>query len=156
MHAYTYGIGGNGTITHNGTGTTTAQTMSSPSGGEAKTTAKVESLSLLGGLVKASAVNAVALQSVAGGVVSSSTAGSGFVGLTVAGIPVALGIPPNTGVNLPLLGEVVVNEQIFPTPTNERVRVNGLHVKIGLLNLLGLPVGTEIVIAHADASATPF
>ena len=145
-----------GTLLSIGTGSTTAVTMTSPSGGQAKTTATVQSLSLLGGLIKAAAVNAVALQKVDAGVVSSSTDGSGFVGLTVAGIPVPVSVPPNTGVTLPMLGQVVVNEQILPATPGARVIVNGLHVKVGLLNLLGLPVGTEIVIAHADAAATPF
>ncbi len=145
-----------GTLLSIGTGATTAVSQSSVSSTTARTTATVQGLSVLGGLISASAVNAVAQETVTGTGQTVSTDGSGFVGLTVAGIPIAITLPPNTGLSLPFLGEVIVNEQIRPVNAGDRLVVNGLHIKVGLLNLLGLPVGSELVIAHADVSAEPF
>jgi len=36
------------------------------------------------------------------------------------------------------------------------VSVNGLHITITSANLMGLPVGSELVVAHANAAAAPF
>jgi hypothetical protein len=50
---------------------------------------------------------------------------------------------------------VIVNEQQVPSsPTSAvRVKVNGLRVVIRKDNILGLPVGTQIVVANAEATA---
>jgi len=34
--------------------------------------------------------------------------------------------------------------------------VNGLHVEVTAIDLPGLPVGSEIVVAHAQAAASAF
>ena len=65
--------------------------------------------------------------------------------------------PPNTVV-LPLpddIGKVFVNAQQVPSsPTSAaRVKVNGLRIVIEKDNDLELPVGTQIIVAHADAGA---
>jgi len=119
-----------------------------------RTTATASGLNLLGGLITVGTVQAVAQSSLQDGVVTGSADGSGFTGLTVAGVTVPLNVPPNTSLPLPLLGTVIVNEQTIHNDGS--VAVNGLHIKITTANLLGLPVGSEMTIAHASSSIAPF
>lgn len=63
--------------------------------------------------------------------------------------------PPNTELPLIGLGKVIINEQTIPT-SGGRTQVNGLRIVINTTNLLGLPVGSQIIIAHAEASAARF
>jgi hypothetical protein len=120
----------------------------------AKTTSTLADVSLLGGLISASTITAVAQESLTGTIDTPSTAGSGFSGLKVAGLPVPLNTPANTKLTLPGLGYVVVNEQLEPGPFT--MTVNGLHVVVNSPNLLGLPVGTDITLGHANAVAKKF
>lgn len=138
-----------------GSGVTTAFGGPRNGGTVARTTATVEDVSLLGGLITAGAIKAVAQETFKGGTRTRSTAGSGFVALRIAGASIPLNTPPNTRVQLPGFGRVIVNEQIQPGPAG-RLQVNGLHIFVTRDNRLGLPVGTEIILAHADASASPF
>ena len=112
-------------------------------------------LSLLGGLITADTIVADATDTVTGTMITGSAQGSEFVNLKVGGLVIATNTPPNTTVPLPGLGSLVVNEQVVP-PGRGTVVVNGLHLFVTTANLLGLPVGTEIVVAHANARATPF
>jgi hypothetical protein len=138
-----------------GTGTTSAYGKQLATGGVARTTATVEDLSLLSGLITADAVKAVAQDKVRGGNRTSSTEGSRFVNLKVGETSVAIEPAPNTRLPLPGIGYVIVNEQQVPSsPTSAvRVKVNGLRVVIRKDNILGLPVGTQIVVANAEATA---
>jgi hypothetical protein len=120
----------------------------------ARTTASVANLSMLGGLITAPSIQAVAQDSIQGGNETASTDGSGFSGLTVAGVAVPVDAPPNTALPLPGIGTVVVNEQIVKN--NGNVTVNGLHITVTSPNSLGMPVGSELIIAHANAAARPF
>jgi hypothetical protein len=140
-----------GTVLALGSGTTTA--FGGPSGGGtlAKTTAEVQSASLLDGLVTAAVIKAVAQETFKGGKRTRSP-GFSFVGLKVAGVPVPLDVAPNTKLTLPGIGHVIVDEQKVPT-TDGRTQVNGLHVVVTKSNTLGLPAGSEIIIAHAEAAA---
>lgn len=118
----------------------------------ARMTSTVEGVSLLGGLIKAGTISAVAQETYQNGVRTRSTAGSGFVGLKIGLLTVAVNTPPNTTVPLAGLGYVIINEQIIPTSAG-RTTVNGLHIFVTTANLLGLPVGSEIIIAHSEATA---
>jgi hypothetical protein len=96
----------------------------------------------------------VATETVVGKKVTASTAGTQFGGLEIAGTNLPVDVPANTQITLPLLGYVVVNEQIAPKPGHAgALTVNGLHVYITTANLLNVPVGSEIVVAHATATA---
>ncbi|HTT98302.1 MAG TPA: choice-of-anchor P family protein [Rhizomicrobium sp.] len=117
-------------------------------------TSTVSGLNLLGGVITVGAVQAVAQSSIQGGVATGSADGSGFTSLTVAGVPVPLNVPANTTLTLPLLGTVTINEQTINNDGS--VVVNGLHIKITTANLLGLPVGSELIVAHATSSIAPF
>ncbi len=120
----------------------------------ARTTARIDNVNLLGGLITGDTIEAVAQDSISGGVETASTDGSGFTGLTVAGVSVPLDTPPNTTLPLPGIGKIVINEQIVKP--NGNVTVNGLHLVVSSVNLLGLPVGSELILAHASASAKPY
>lgn len=144
-------------ILSSGTGTTTAYGKQLASGGVARTTATVEDLDLLEGLVTADLVKAVAKDTFENGKRTSSAQGSRFVNLEIAGTTVPVDAEPNTRVKLPGIGYVVVNEQRFPAPSSrERMQVNGLHVFVTKNNSLGLPVGLQLVVAHAHSTAVRF
>lgn len=127
-----------------------------PEGGRqvSRTTSHVSRINLLGGMIKADGIDAVAQSTDIDGDVTGSADGSGFSGLTVAGVQVPANTPPNTRIDLPLIGSVVVNEQTVKKDGS--VSVNGLHVTVSNANLLGLPVGTELTVAHAEAAVAPF
>jgi hypothetical protein len=137
-----------------GTGNTTGTGGPNATGAASRTMAKVQSVQLLDGLITASIITAVADEKVVNGTLTRSTEGTGFVGLKVLGVSLPVNVPTNTKITLPLLGYVILNEQIVPTSTSGYTQVNGVHIKITnvpLVNLLKLPVNSEIVIAHAHA-----
>jgi hypothetical protein len=54
---------------------------------------------------------------------------------------------------LPGLGYVVIHDRKMPAAAARgKLKVNGLRVVIDTPNILGLAVGTEITVAHADAA----
>jgi hypothetical protein len=63
-------------------------------------------------------------------------------------------VPANTVISLAGLGYVVLNEQ--PPAGKGQVQVNGLHIVVTTGNTLDLPVGVEIFVAHAEATARAF
>jgi hypothetical protein len=140
-----------GTALAVGDGRTTALGGPSNGGVLARTTATVDGASLLGGLVTAATLEAVAQETFRNGKRTRSP-GFSFTGLRVAGVPVPVDVPPNTRLTLPGVGYVIVDEQIVPAKGG-RTQVNGLHVFVTRSNTLGLPLGSEIVIAHAEAAA---
>jgi hypothetical protein len=143
-----------GEILPSGTGRTTAYGKQLATGGVAKITATVQDLSLLNGLITADIVKAVAQDKLSDGNRTSSTEGTQFSGLRIAGAPVPVEVDPNTRIDLLGIGYVMINEQQVPSSTSTaRVRVNGLRIVITQNSTLGLPVGTQIIIAHADATA---
>ena len=104
-------------------GETTAFTGSEGDAIVSRTTASSGSLNLLGGLITVNGLQAVATSTLRNGTSTGSADGSGFTGLTVAGLPVSINLPPNTGLTLPGLGKVIVNEQ--KVQNDGSVTVNG-------------------------------
>jgi hypothetical protein len=144
-------------VLSSGTGVTTAFGGPTSSGTVAKTTARVQDLSLLNGLISADAVKAVAKDTFRDGKRISSTKGTQFVELAVAGQAIPVDVAPNTRIDLPGIGFVIVNEQMVPDPNSEaRLQVNGLRVQVTQDNALGLPKGTRIIVAHAESTAVRF
>jgi hypothetical protein len=142
-----------------GTGVTTAFGGLDGSGTIARTTATIENAGLLtvplvGALVRFTAITVVAEDRFNGSVHTRSTAGTQFAGLKIAGINLPVNVAPNFRVDIPLFGYVIVNEQKIPAAGKKGTMiVNGLKVVIDRLNTLGLPIGTQIVVAHAEATA---
>ena len=121
-----------------------------------KNTSRVAGLNVLDGRITADAIKAVANTSASSRSINSSPKGSEFVNLEIAGNQM-VDVAPNTKVNLPSIGYVIVNEQKRPAAgSTARTQVNGLHVFVTRNNTLGVPVGTEIIIAHADSTAVRF
>ncbi len=120
----------------------------------AETTSSIGQISLLGGLITANTIEAAAAESYAHGQSTPSTLGSTFGSLTVAGVAIADNVPANTVISLSGLGYVVLNEQ--PPAAGGTVQVNGLHIIINTANSLNLPIGTELFLAHAQATASKF
>src|SRR5262249_35496522 len=118
---------------------------------------EVHGLSLLNGLITSDTAKSVSISTFTGiGKVTYSSTGSGFVNLKVLGIPINYMPAPNTTIALPGIGKVVLNEQLTSSvyPDNLHFSVNMLHVYITLPNLLGIPLGTEVVVSSATSGVT--
>ncbi|OLC37280.1 MAG: hypothetical protein AUH81_06565 [Candidatus Rokubacteria bacterium 13_1_40CM_4_69_5] len=117
----------------------------------AQSTAHLENVNVLNGLITAETVIA-ATSSWVNGVAGSNALGSSFTNLTVNGAPVASGdyLPaPNTRVDLPGVGYAVLNEQIGSGASG--ITVNMIHVVLQDA-LTGLTTG-EIIVGSASSSA---
>jgi hypothetical protein len=116
----------------------------------AQSTAHLENVNVLSGLITAETVIA-ATSSWVSGAAGRNTLGSTFTNLVVNGVPVASGdyLPaPNTRVNLPGVGYAVLNEQIASDGAG--IMVNMIHVVLQDA-LTGLTIG-EIIVASASSS----
>jgi hypothetical protein len=122
---------------------------------QAMATADVHDAILLAGVITADEVKAVSTTTHDNGGFHTSAAGSTFVNLVVAGVPIIVNPPPNTQINLPGFGHVTLNEQITRTRTRSAsFTVNMIHVFIEVANPLNIPVGTQIVVSHASSGLT--
>ncbi|MGH9381357.1 MAG: choice-of-anchor P family protein [Thermoanaerobaculia bacterium] len=127
----------------------TAERFQTADGLVARATSEVESIDLLGGLVGASAVRAVSVTRRLASGFNVHGGGTQFAGLVVAGIPIDVNVPPNTQVDIPLVGHVSINERASFVGANlARHRTTMLRVVVTLPILFD--VGTEIVVANAQ------
>src|SRR5262249_28001613 len=120
----------------------------------AKASAAVGSVNLLNGLITATAVQAVSTTSQDQNGLHVSGASSIFDHLVVAGVQQSSNVAANTTIALAGLGTVVLNQQIVTGGTaTARLTVNMIHVYITVANnLLGIAVGTQLIVASADSS----
>jgi hypothetical protein len=118
------------------------------------TSAEAADVNILTGLITANTVVALATSYANGMTAASESNGSTLLDLVIAGVPYADGAPaPNSRVELPGVGYVVLNEQIS---TGDGVRstsltVNMIHVYL-VDPLTGTSVG-EIVVGAATSTA---
>jgi hypothetical protein len=122
-----------------------------------RSTETIQNLNLLGGAIQATSLKALSEVRYKPGSGFSFTNASTVVGLTINGNPINLPAP-NTRIDLPGIGFVIVNEQKRNVKSNfASQEVNLLRVKVtDISNPLGLAVGTEITVAHAFAGlSTP-
>lgn len=119
----------------------------------AQATADTASINLLGGLITAQEIKAVSSTSIlSDGTFQLSSAGSTFSNLVILGQVYNGSVPANTRIDLPLLGYVVLNEQTSNIEdAMASLTVNMIHIHITALNILGLQVGTEIVVSNAKS-----
>lgn len=117
----------------------------------AQSVSEVESVSAAGGAISADIVTAVATSYVNTGGGGRDASGSGFTNLVVNGVPVTTEVAPNTRINLPGVGYVVLNEQIASGNgvSSFGITVNMIHVV--LQNLFGQTTG-EVIIGSASSS----
>jgi hypothetical protein len=126
---------------------------------QAIATADIHDASLLithlGGVITADEVKAVSTTTHDNSGFHTSAEGSTFVNLVVAGVPITVNPPPNTNISLPGFGHVVLNEQITNMkPNKASFTVNMIHAFITEANVLNIPIGTQIVVAHASSGLT--
>jgi len=120
---------------------------------QAHASSNTSSISLLAGLISAQAITAQSTTTLNGnGSFQVSAAGSNFSNLIVLGRVYNGSVAPNTRINLPLVGYVVLNEQISSiASSNATMTVNMLHVYVTVGNLLGLQVGTQVIVSSATS-----
>jgi hypothetical protein len=120
---------------------------------QAQAQANTASITLLGGLITAQAITAVSTTTNDdNGNFQVSAVGSNFNNLFVLGHGYNGSVAPNTRINLPLLGYVVLNEQSSSIGSyNAIMTVNMIHVYITVGNLLGLQVGTQVIVSNATS-----
>jgi hypothetical protein len=130
-----------------------ANTSASSAKQQAQAESEIASISLLGGLISAQEITAVAATMLdSHGNFQVSAAGSNFNHLVVLGRVYNGSVTPDTRINLPLLGYVVLNEQTSTIGSaNATMTVNMVHVYITVSNLLGLQVGTQVIVANATS-----
>jgi len=113
-------------------------------------TSDVHDVNLLVGMIVGSEVKAVSTTFKDNTGFHVSATGSKLVGLVVAGMPITSVPAPNTTINLLGVGKVVLNEQIVTgTSTTKGLTVNMIHVYVTQSNVLGIAVGTQIIVADA-------
>ena len=118
----------------------------------AQSTSEVESVNLLGGVITADNVTAIASSYVNQSGRASDASGSGFANLVVNGVAISATPAPNTRLALPGLGYVVLNEQI---PSGDGVTSSGMTVNmihVVLQNALtGIQTG-EVIVGSATSA----
>ncbi len=143
------GFAGSGTLTDivQSTQTSTTTTVQASS--------DVQNVNVLSGLITANEVKTVVVSQVTSSS-ASSVNNSVFTNLVVAGVHITGTPAPNTVIPLPGLGEVILNKQVGPVnhTNSTSIAVTGIDVKVTLDNTFGLPVGTHILIAHAQSGFT--
>lgn len=138
-----------------GNAETTITTTRPAESASVQTTAKVDSISILQGLITASEVRGVVTSTITTGGASSTEAGTAFVGLKVAGNSITSTPSPNTRLQLANLGYVVLNEAGFSNgPNATSGGINMIDLNITQTNSMGLTIGTRIIIAQANSSET--
>lgn len=111
---------------------------------DAVSTASLGSVNILNGLITANGVVAIATTTAEG----SDAFGSSLANLVVNGV--AISAPgPNTRVDLPGVGYVVLNEQIS---TGSGITVNMIHVVLQSTGLLGTQTLGNIIVGSASSS----
>jgi len=128
---------------------TTAESIKTGSTVTSKTTADTHDATLLSGLITASEVMAASSTSHDATGFHVSAAGSSFVSLVVAGVPITIAPAPNTTIGLPGVGHVVLNEQITKIGANTAsFTVNMIHLFV-TTDLPGIEKGTQVIVSHA-------
>jgi hypothetical protein len=121
--------------------------------------ATVADVSLLSGLVRASAVKAVSQSTASTHGASYNSNGSSIVGLTVGGA--AVNVAPNVKVAVKLLGITIAELHVMEEQGSSSFAdgaskashsMNALRLVL-LKSYLGFPAGTTVTLSHADSSA---
>lgn len=139
-------------ILTSGTGVTTLFGQVNAEHAVAKGVARIENLNLLDGLVRADVIRGTSrTERLANGSRTASYAGSMFVNLRVAGIAIGDDVEPNTEIDVPGVGSLVLFEtQTAETADEIRAQVIMVHLTVDVaLNPFDLPVGTEVRVALA-------
>jgi hypothetical protein len=123
-----------------------------------QTISSLEDVNILGGTIRAKFVSAVASSTANGASTSSNSFGSVLTDLSINGVPVGPGdfTPgPNTRIDLPGVGFVLLNEQ---TPSGDGVRSSGMTVNMIHVVLIDALTGVQTgdIIVGSSSSAAGF
>jgi hypothetical protein len=133
-----------------GTVTDTAEGDVTESEAESQTTSTVEGLNVLSSLVTAQVILASAGASTTDGSTFTFTDGSSFTNLSVAGYSeIGPNPPPNTQVDIAGLGTLWLHRVI---QTKDSIEIRMVELQITQQNQYGIVIGTDLIIARAEAS----
>ncbi len=122
------------------------------SGTTATGIATIANPNLLGGLIRGSQVTATA--NAARNTSGSGSASTVLTNMTIDGIPASRSPAANTRVSLLGLGYVILNEQTSSVNASGATEtVNAVDIYVTQTNIFGIPIGTQIILGHATASA---
>jgi hypothetical protein len=144
----------NAAVLTTGTIDTSTASETTGSGVASTSTTTVQGVSVLGGLVSATALQSASTTSRNNSTnkLSVSAAGTTFANLTVAGVPINVQPGPNTTIGLPGVGEVILNQQTGNVGTSKAgLTVIAIHVIVNITTPLA-PKGTQIVVSYANSS----
>jgi hypothetical protein len=122
----------------------------------AQSRSRIEDVNLLDGLVTADVIQGASESKVNASGGHTSFDGSKFVNLQIMGQPVGDNVAPNTTYGLPGLGSITLfATDASSTVDTARATVNMVVLHVTSTNDLGVPVGTDIKLAHARTEAQP-
>jgi hypothetical protein len=139
-----------------------------PTESSAASLARVSEVCLLPGdggcTVAAEAVTAASRSNATAASASSNDGESALLGLDVAGTAAAADPPPNTVVDLPGIGFVILNEQFCDNGADlaagcsdgtgqAGLTVRAIRLVVTRDNALGVPLGTEVIVSEAYSAA---
>jgi hypothetical protein len=130
---------------------TRAATAAISGGSRVKASSTVQGVSLLGGLIEATTVEAVSTTKETGTGTANrkvSASGSRFAGLEVLGVSISATPRPSTNISLPGIGDVVLNQRRL-IAGGTGLRVTMIDVSVTQANGLGYPIGARIIVAEA-------
>lgn len=132
-----------------GTATTAVNSHSSPV--RSYTTASTAQVNLLDGLVTGDTITAASVTTHQPGF-AVSAAGTRVVHLVVAGRAVTATPAPNTRIELPGFGYLILNQQASRiTTTSAALTVNALHLYVTTANSLDVTPNTNVVVSSASS-----
>jgi hypothetical protein len=127
---------------------TTASTSAAPV--RSRSSATVHGIALAGGVVTARLVRAESSTSFGAGGFQLSDAGTTFEGLRVRGKAIRGPVKPNTRINLPGVGYVILDQQGRSLRgSSASLRIDAIHLVVDQHNTLGMTGGTNVLLAHA-------
>jgi len=132
------------------------QAVASGDGVKITSGVKIAGISLLGGAIKADAIESTSFASASSAGLDGGTATT-FVRLTIGGKAYPLNVPPNTKVEIPGLVEVVINEsKVDKSVPGKTIRTQGTALHLTLLKAQGqAPAGAEIKLNPTQALIVP-
>lgn len=120
----------------------------------AESQATVQSVNILGGVITADLVVAMASSASNGETAESNGDGSTFVNLRVNGVAMDETVDPNTRISIPGVGEVTLNEQ---ASSGDGVTASGMEVKMIHVQLRDALTGAsegDIVVGSASSTVS--
>lgn len=144
-----------GSLAQVGAVTTDAEAVSSGNGFATTSHARTANVSLLGGVIKLSAVDTTTKAESKSDAIPSASNQTEFVGLTIAGKKYPINVPKNTGITIPGVAQVTLNASAIAVD-GENVVSQGAGLYVTLLKPRnGVAAGATIVLNPTYANIVP-